>query len=163
MILGQDPYHDGSYDGLAFSNREDKVKPSPSLINILKEVERDCYDGFDLNTRAHISLYRWAEQGVFLVNTAHSVVKGIPGSHLHYWTDFTKEVVRVLNGKSNIIWLLWGNHAHKYESLITNKTHVVIKSGHPSPLNTTNPFKGCGCFSKCNKELENKNLTSIKW
>lgn len=163
VIMGQDPYHDGSYDGLAFSNTEEKVKPSPSLRNILAEVERDCYDGFDLTSRTVFSLYRWAEQGVFLINTAHSVVKGVPGSHLHYWKEFTNKMVETLSKKDDVIWLLWGNPAHKFETQITNGTHVVIKSGHPSPLNTANPFKGCNCFSRTNKELESKGLTPIKW
>lgn len=164
VIIGQDPYHDGSFDGLAFSNRESKVRPSPSLKRILTEVERDVYNNFNLNTTSNISLYRWAEQGVLLLNTAHTVVSGSPGSHLHYWREFTKEVVNaVCHKRDNVVWLLWGSHAHKIEQYITNKTHVIIKSGHPSPLNTTNPFKGCGCFSMCNKELEKRGLTPITW
>ena len=39
IVLGQDPYHDGSYDGFAFSNVE-KLRLSPSLVNIFKEVVR---------------------------------------------------------------------------------------------------------------------------
>lgn len=163
VIIGQDPYHDNSFDGLAFSNREDKIRPSPSLKRILAEVERDVYDNFDLNTGSSISLYRWAEQGVLLLNTAHTVVERSPGSHLHYWREFTKRVVDIINKKDNVVWLLWGSHAHKIEEYITNDTHAIIKSGHPSPLNTTNPFKGCGCFSKCNKELEKRGIVSITW
>ena len=37
VILGQDPYHDGSATGLAFSNRSDSTTLSPSLRNIFKE------------------------------------------------------------------------------------------------------------------------------
>ena len=161
VIMGQDPYHDGSFDGLSFSNRDDKITPSPSLRNILKEVERDVYNKFNINQS--FSLYRWATQGVLLINTAHTVVRSYPGSHLKYWEKFTSKVIDSLNSKSNIIWLLWGNNAHKYEQYINNNTHIIIKSGHPSPLNTTHPFVGSGCFSKCNKELIKKDLVPIKW
>lgn len=161
VIIGQDPYHDGSYDGLAFSNSEDKVNPSPSLRAILKEVESDIYNGFDITTRTSLSLYRWAEQGVLLLNTAHTVAEGAPGSHIHYWKDFTAEVVKILATRPNIVWLLWGAHAHALETYLPN--HVVIKTGHPSPLNTANPFKGCKCFSRCNTELERMGITPIKW
>ena len=43
VILGQDPYHDGSATGLAFDNLRGK-KISPSLKNILKELEEDMGD-----------------------------------------------------------------------------------------------------------------------
>lgn len=163
VILGQDPYHDGSYDGLAFSNSNEKITCSPSLRNILREVENDIYGGFDITSATDFSLYRWAKQGVFLCNAAHTVAKGSPGSHIRYWKEFTRRVVLALNKRDNVIWLLWGNFAHMYSALITNPTHSIIKTGHPSPLNTANPFLGCKCFSKCNKELESKGLSPIKW
>ena len=47
VILGQDPYHDGSANGLAFSNK-DLLHISPSLRNILKEVENDVYEKHDV-------------------------------------------------------------------------------------------------------------------
>ena len=40
VILGQDCYHDGSADGLAFSNSKSNTI-SPSLKNILKEIEKN--------------------------------------------------------------------------------------------------------------------------
>ena len=66
VILGQDPYQDGSYDGFAFSNRDDLQKISNSLRNILKEVESDVYDGFQIDQNPDLT--RWAEQGVLLLN-----------------------------------------------------------------------------------------------
>lgn len=161
VIIGQDPYpQEKVFDGLAFSNRNSKIKPSPSLKNILDEVERDVYDNFDLSTHSNISLYKWAEQGVLLLNTAHTVVSGSPGSHLHYWRGFTNEVVNTINRKNNVVWLLWGSHAHKLESLITNSTHSVLKTTHPSPFSYDKSykkdvpaFKNSGVFSKVNKYL----------
>jgi uracil-DNA glycosylase len=160
VILGQDPYHDGSYDGLAFSNTNSE-KISPSLRNILKEVNNDIYNGQIIEPDS--SLYRWAQQGVFLVNTAHTVIKGQPNSHLHYWKNFTIKVIETLNKKDNIVWMLWGNEAKKYREYILNDTHSIIESGHPSPLNTSIPFVGSKCFSKCNEILKSKNINIINW
>ena len=56
VILGQDPYHDGSYDGFAFSNTG-KLRLSPSLQNIFKEVESDVYDGFQLSQDSELFKY----------------------------------------------------------------------------------------------------------
>jgi uracil-DNA glycosylase len=161
VILGQDPYHDTSYNGLAFGNGAptsgDKAK-SPSLRNILKEVTSS---GAGVDGDA--SLYSWAAQGVLLINTAHTVIQGQAGSHLHVWDGFTKAVIAALTQRDNIVWLLWGSKAHAYESLVTKASHLVIKSGHPSPLNRTKPFVGCNCFNECNFYLSSKKIKAIKW
>jgi uracil-DNA glycosylase len=165
VVLGQDPYHNPveAYDGLAFSNSTIQ-NPQPSLVNILDEVEKDVYNGLWLNKDA--SLYPWAEQGVLLINTAHTVEKNKPASHLTLWLDFTKFVVKELNKKNNVIWLLWGRQAQNYGVLITNPTHYILKSSHPSPLGydkTDMPFKGCKHFSKVNEQLGIRNIKQINW
>ena len=173
IILGQDPYHtieNGRcvFDGLAFSNSA-SLKPQPSLKNILEEVERDVYDGFKLDRIAKLSLYSWAHQGVLLVNTSHSVAKGSPGSHLALWKPFTLKVIEALNRKNDIVWLLWGGKSLAFKKYITNPSHAVIGTSHPSPLAVNKPvqgyppFKESGCFSKVNEELEMRNKSKIMW
>lgn len=162
VIIGQDPYSNplNAYDGLAFSN-SNLINPQPSLRNILKEVENDIYNG--LNLDSDINLNRWAKQGVLLINTAMTVRQFQPESHLHIWLPFTLTVINAINRKNDIIWLLWGNKAQRFERYINNKSHVIIKSGHPSPLNTTHPFIGCKCFSQTNKELKIRNKKEVIW
>ena len=43
IIIGQDPYHDGSANGLAFANNDNVLSLSSSLRNIRKELEEE-YD-----------------------------------------------------------------------------------------------------------------------
>lgn len=151
IIVGMDPYHDSSYNGVAFGNGTPTMpstRISPSLKNILKEVERSY------GTKPSPDLYSWAEQGVLLINTAHSVIKGDAGSHLHIWASFTKEIFKIINKRDNIVWMLWGNEAAKYDKYITNDTHKIIKAGHPSPLNRANPLFGSDCFMKCDKVIK---------
>ena len=167
VILGQDPYpQPGIFDGLAFSNGN-SLNPQPSLQNILTELETDLYDGFDLNILAHLDLTSWANQGVLLINTAHSVRELSPGSHLSFWKGFTDAVITTINQKDDIVWLLWGRHAQSYKKYIANPSHAVIETSHPSPLGWTKPspipFKGSKCFSKCNEELKARNLKEIDW
>lgn len=162
VILGQDPYHDGSYDGFAFSNRG-QLRLSPSLKNIFKEVEDDVYDGFQLSQDS--DLQRWAEQGVLLINTAHTVRKGEPASHLHLWTMFTQRVLHVLlnNGKP-LVWMLWGAKAKGHlEMKAIPKNHLVLKSAHPSPFSAYTGFFGCKHFSQANEFLLNNNVEPITW
>lgn len=168
VILGQDPYSnpDDAFDGIAFSNST-LYKPQPSLANILEEVENDIYDGLNLDRITNYSLYGWAEQGVFLCNAAHTVIRGEPASHMHYWKNFTIEVVKALNKKDNVVWLLWGRFAQSFIEYIHNPTHRTILTSHPSPLGASQvapiPFRDSKCFSQCNQYLKEINLNEIIW
>ena len=162
VILGQDPYHDGSYDGFAFSNRE-KLRLSPSLVNILKEVESDIFDGFNINQSPELE--RWAKQGVLLINTAHTVRKGDPASHVEYWSRFTKEVIlKLLEQDQPIVWIVWGKKAMEIlKSTGRNTKHLVLISPHPSPFSAHTGFFESKPFSKANKFLETNGKSGIQW
>lgn len=160
VILGQDPYHDGSAIGLAFDNYIQKSKSSPSLKAILSEIKNTVGYSWDGEASA---LGHLPEQGVLLLNTALTVEAGKAGSHTKLWEPFTNEIITNLNKVDDIIWMLWGKHAQSYKHLITNPTHTILEAGHPSPLNRTNPFIGCNHFSNANVVLKSKNKTEIKW
>ncbi len=162
VILGQDPYHDGSFDGFAFSNRK-KVRLSPSLQNIFKEVESDVYDGLKLDMDPNLE--RWAKQGVLLVNTAHTVRKGEPASHLHLWDIFTRRVILSLSKrKTPVIWILWGRKARRHlEEIKLPDSHLKLISPHPSPFSASSGFYGSKPFTKCNTHLLKYNIDPIKW
>jgi len=66
------------------------------------------------------------------------------------------EVIKKLNEKEGVIYLLWGKFAQNYKKFINVEKNHILECGHPSPLNMSNPFKGCGHFSKVNEILENK-------
>lgn len=165
VILGQDIYHGyNQYDGLAFSNSF-LDKPQPSLRFILKEVVNDIYNGNNIERLNNYSLYNWAEQGVLLLNVAHTVIKGKPGSCLKIWLPFTKAVIKVINNLDSIVWMLWGGKSQEFRKYITNSTHSIIEASHPAsgcyPGKTT--FLGSKCFSKCNEILNQKNKEAIIW
>jgi len=156
LILAQDIYHDGSFNGVAFGNGEPGNPPkklSPSLRNILKEVERSYGDIPDP------SLYSWAKQGVLLINTAHTVEAGNAGSHFRLWEDFTAEILSAISKKNKVVWMFWGAKAAEWDPYKTTD-HPGLYTGHPSPLNRTNPFVGSNVFVECDKSLGNK---KIKW
>lgn len=158
VILGMDPYPDDSYNGLSFGNGKPNEpytgKLSPSLRNIMNEIER-CY-----GSKPHPSLYNWANQGVLLINTAQSLILGQPGSHMNIWKPFTELIVNTILTKTpDTIWMMWGKHAQgqKLDGMLT------ICTGHPSPLNRTDPFVGSDCFVKCNEDLVNLGKEPINW
>lgn len=163
VILGQDPYHDGSATGLAFDNRVNQKKISPSLKIILKGIAEDMGMQSDGSQQEVSYLEDLPTQGVLLVNTALTVQHGKAGSHAKLWKPFTEQLIKDIQTKDNIVWILWGNHAKSYKKLITNETHHIIEGGHPSPLNTSVPFAGGKYFSKCNEFLKSVDKAPIQW
>lgn len=158
VILGQDPYHGvGEAMGLSFSVREG-IKMPPSLRNIFKELKDDLKI-----ERTNTDLTDWAKQGVFLLNTVLTVEKDKANSHKDIgWEIFTDYVIKQINDKKdNVVFILWGRQARDKKKLITNNTHYIIESAHPSPLSAYNGFFGSKPFSKTNEFLENKNIEKI--
>ena len=162
VILGQDPYHNPNQaNGLAFSVPENIVHP-PSLVNIFKEITQDL----DTIYPANGDLMKWVNQGVLLLNSTLTVRKNKPGSHQNVgWEDFTDEIIKIISlKKKNIVFLLWGNYAKKKSKLIDQNKHLILSSGHPSPLSANRGYWfGNKHFSKANQYLKENNIVEIKW
>lgn len=152
VILGQDPYPTkGNAHGLCFSVQEN-VKPFPkSLNNIFKELNSDIGKPIP----DHGNLQRWANQGVFLLNTILTVYEGAPMSHARKgWEKFTDATIKALNAKEeSIVFLLWGSKAIAKSDLIDQSKHHILTSVHPSPLSAYRGFFGCKHFSQTNELL----------
>jgi uracil-DNA glycosylase len=160
IIIGQDPYHQiGVANGLSFSVNEKDLLPK-SLSNIFKELKSDL--GI-INTNG--DLRSWAKQGVFLINTILTVEAGKALSHKNIgWENFTEKIIETLNkDNSPKVFLLWGNQAKKFSSIVSNRKHLVISSAHPSPLSAYNGFFGSKPFSRINSFLRKNNLSEINW
>lgn len=161
VILGQDPYHGpGQAQGLCFSVPQGIVPP-PSLVNIFKELKMDL--GFTIPP--HGCLVKWADQGVFLLNSVLTVEQSKPASHQGKgWEQFTDQVIGILNAEcKNLVFLLWGAYAQRKGQFIDATKHCVLKTSHPSPFSAYSGFLGCRHFSKANAYLESIGKTPIDW
>lgn len=162
VILGQDPYHGkGQAQGLCFSVPDGIAQP-PSLENIFKEIEQD------IGTSRPNSgdLTRWADQGILLLNATLTVRAHQAGSHQGKgWEKFTNRVIESLSAKKeNLVFLLWGGFAKKKQSLIDKNKHLILTSGHPSPLSANKGYWfGNKHFSKTNEYLAANGLKGINW
>ena len=159
VIIGQDPYHNPfEAHGLAFSVKISKYPAS--LKNIFKELKNDL--GID---RVSGDLTDWAKQGVFLLNTVLTVEKDKANSHKDIgWEIFTDFVIKQINDKlDNVVFVLWGRQARDKKRIITNPSHFIIESAHPSPLSAYNGFFGSKPFSKANEFLKKNNKGQIKF
>lgn len=161
VILGQDPYHGpGQAHGLSFSVKPGIPAP-PSLVNIFKELESDL--GCSIPDNGY--LVKWADQGVLLLNTVLTVRAGEPNSHKGLgWTQFTDAIIRLLNDRPQpMVFLLWGKNALDKKTLITNRSHLILESVHPSPLSAYRGFLGCRHFSQTNRFLQQNGMAPLDW
>ncbi|WP_047546375.1 uracil-DNA glycosylase [Psychroserpens sp. Hel_I_66] len=162
VIIGQDPYHGlGQANGLCFSVA-DGIPHPPSLINIFKEIENDISRPYPKSG----NLEYLAKQGILLLNATLTVRAHQAGSHQKKgWEQFTDKVIEVIsNEKKDIVFLLWGGFAKNKAKLIDSKKHVILTSGHPSPLSANRGYWfGNKHFSKTNELLKSKNKKEIVW
>tara|TARA_R100000935_G_scaffold54108_1_gene82582 strand:- start:820 stop:1488 length:669 start_codon:yes stop_codon:yes gene_type:complete len=163
VIIGQDPYHgENQANGLSFSVNNDVANP-PSLKNIFNELESDLERTIN---KENGNLEKWADQGVLLLNAVLTVRGGEAGSHQNKgWEKFTDAVIEKLSEeKQNIVFLLWGGYAKKKGNNIDNAKHLVLTSGHPSPLSANRGYWfGNKHFSKTNEYLRDNHKEPIIW
>lgn len=162
VIIGQDPYHGPKQaHGLCFSVSEDVAIP-PSLKNIFTEIHTDTGGAIPNNG----NLIRWAKQGVLLLNATLTVRAHQAGSHQNKgWEKFTDAVIEKLsNEKEGLVFMLWGGPAKMKGAKVNSAKHLVLKSGHPSPLAANRGYWfGNRHFSQANQYLESIGKTPINW
>lgn len=162
VILGQDPYHGvGQANGLSFSVN-DGIQSPPSLQNIFKEMAQDL--GKPVPNSGNLE--RWANQGVLLLNATLTVRAHQAGSHQKKgWEQFTDRVIEIISAeKENVVFLLWGGYAKKKGAKIDSSKHLILTSGHPSPLSANRGYWfGNKHFSKANTYLKENGKEPIDW
>lgn len=160
VILGQDCYHNGSAVGLCFSVPSD-AKINPSLYNIYKELENEGYEPNKNGDLSHL-----AKQGCLMLNTALTVEKARPESHIAIWYNFSEKLIEYISKHTkNIAWILMGSKAYSFNNNIKELNgHAIFVSSHPSPFSALKPFKnfspfiGSGIFKKANDFLQERKI-----
>lgn len=164
VILGQDPYHDGSATGLAFSSKDTYT---PSLRKINEGLQSD-YKLKGIFVKKDLT--DWAKQGVLLLNTVLTVVRGIAKSHANIgWEKFTTACIeKLIEDKTPKVFILWGKDAKEtYMKACLGKyvTHIlVIEAEHPAFSSyRKKSWEHNNCFIRTNEFLKSNNLNEIKW
>lgn len=101
-----------------------------------------------------------------LLNATLTVRKDLANSHKHIpWQQFTDRVIEYISKeKEDIIFLLWGSFAQKKKKLIDTTKHVVLESGHPSPLSANRGlWFGNNHFNLTNEILKKQGKPEIEW
>lgn len=146
VIVGDEPYCNGSADGFSFSSTADEQPLA--LTNIFKELKSNLYSYMTKEQWVEFmptdNLEGWAKQGILLMNTVLTVEKDKPGSHRNKgWESFTNLIIEKLGEEERpIVFILWGK-ATKLRPLIKGKNHLVIIAVEPENAK----FKGCNHFT----------------
>jgi uracil-DNA glycosylase len=177
VIIGQDPFiRPQQATGLSFS------VPKSVINNAGKRVEfkippstRKIYNcllncGMISEMPSHGNLEEWAKQGVLMLNAALTTEMGESNAHT-FWHSYTDKIIQDLSERKDfIVFVLWGNFAQEKAALIDDTKHIVLKWGHPSPMNSANKsavnkqnFLYCDSFTRTNEELDKRGLPIINW
>ena len=143
VILGQEPYANGSATGLAYANNL-TLLPEPELdaifsllygSNYLVKLEKSLTEN-DSKTyeKIHpdVTLESLARQGVLFLNAALTVAENKKGSHFSLWNEFTLQLLEILSEKNvGIIYCLWGSIPRGFKSFINNYTNIILEAESP--------------------------------
>jgi len=161
VVLLQDPYFNpGSAVGICMSVPP-KVPINPTLRNVYIELENEGY-----TPNKNGSLIHWADQGCLMLNTALSVEKGNPESHLAIWYKFSEKVLEYVGKNTkNVAWLLMGAKALEFKKYaIPENGHKVFITSHPSPFSAYKGFRdypafiGSGVFRNIDEFLAKRKI-----
>jgi uracil-DNA glycosylase len=150
VLMFQDPYHNGSATGIATGVDSNPIPTT--LQNIFKEIKNE-YGKCNINP----NLLSWCKQGVLLLNTALTVEKGSPGSHINLWRNWTANFIKGLSSEKSLVWVFFGKEAIKYNKCVTNG--VVLECVHPAAeaySGGTSGFFGSDIFKTINSNLHSK-------
>ena len=164
VLLGYDPYpQKGVATGLAFGNKEDTQKISPSLDVIREALLRPEFPHY-ISPRFDITLESWARQGVLLLNSALTTEINRTGSHINIWRPFVSSTLRNLSDyTTGIIYVLLGKQAQSFEPYIDRRFQDIIRERHPAYYVRTHKTMPIDLFVGINKLLNEKNGEKIKW
>jgi uracil-DNA glycosylase len=152
LLLGQDPYHQPNQaHGLSFSVPKSSKIP-PSLKNIFKEIKNEFPERNYEFTHGNLEKWFYREK-IFLLNSALTVEKGKPTSHLKHWEKFTDKVIEIISKNNDeCVFVLLGNYAKSKEKYITNKDKIIT-GFHPSPLSAYHGFFNSNIFTKIEQKV----------
>lgn len=167
VIVGMCPYHtfkNGSpvADGLALSCSI-TGQLQPSLDQFYDALEREFYNGLNLNFEKHPDLSYLANQGVLLLNAALTTEKDKAGSHLDLWEPFMKFLFENIINDLGVPIVFLGKEASKLRKYTGIFTHI-FEISHPASAS----YKGIawdteGTFKKVDKIIWETNGDSIGW
>lgn len=136
---------------------------NPIIDKILEVYNNDFPQSFNTDLMDG-KLIQWAHQGVFLYNTALTVIKNAPNSHLELWEPFTKGVLKTLIYDQNPkVFIGLGKPAQLILGNIPGP-HTLLKYEHPTDaVQQERMWEASGIFHEINKIIKFYGRPEIDW
>ena len=167
IMVGMCPYHifkndQPVADGLLFGCSVTE-QLQPSLEKFYEAIERELYNGLNVNYYKNPDVSYLAHQGVLMLNAGLTVEMGKPGSHNLLWEPFMKYLFQEVLDVIRVPIILLGKEATKIEKYIAPFTWT-FKVSHPASASySSTDWDSEGVFRKINKILKDTNNETITW
>ena len=167
VMVGLCPYHtlknnlpvaDGLLMGCSITEQL-----QPTLQQFYTGIEKEFYDGLNLNYRPTPDVTYLSAQGVLMLNAALTTEINKAGSHLDIWEPFMKYLFEEVLNYLGVPIVFLGKDAARYKKYTGIFAHVFELS-HPASA----AYKGAewdteGVFSKIDVLLEENNGFGVQW
>lgn len=167
VFMGLSPYHTFRH-GAPVTNGllmdcSNTGKLQPSLEKFYDAMEKELYQGLNLNVVKDPDLSYLAHQGVLLTNASLTVEMNKPGSHLKIWEPFIQYLLSEVLFGTGVPVVFLGKEAGNYEKWVAPFTHKFTISHPASASYADMNWDSEGVFKKINKILKDSNGDEIKW
>ena len=167
VLVGMCPYHtfkndvavaDGLLMGCSITEQV-----QPTLQQFYRGIEKDVYDGLNLNMNENPDVSFLAHQGVLMLNSALTTEKDKAGSHIEIWQPFMKFLFENIINDLGVPIIFLGKDAARCKKYTGIFAHVFELS-HPASAS----YKGTdwdteGTFKKVNKIIWENNGDTLVW
>lgn len=167
VMLGMCPYHTAKNgvpvaDGLLMGCSVTGTL-QPSLDQFYGALERELYNGLNLQYEKTPDVSYLSRQGVLMLNAALTTEINKAGSHLNLWEPFTKYFFEHVINTAGVPIIFLGKDAAKYAKYTPPFTWLFTLS-HPASASYKNTdWDTEGVFGKVNKILKDNNNYEIMW
>jgi len=135
----------------------------PTLSKFYGGIEKELYNGLNLNYVDIDDLSYLSKQGVMLLNTALTVEKDRSGSHMAIWHPFTTYLLKEVIGPTGVPVLFLGKEAGHLEPLVC-LTNPTFTTKHPASASYSGGIWDTeGAFEWLNRHILDSNNETVSW
>lgn len=167
IMVGLCPYHtlkddvpvaDGLLMGCSITG-----KLQPTLQQFYTGIEKEYYDGLNLNYRPTPDVTYLSAQGVLMLNAALTTEINKAGSHLDVWEPLMKYLFEEVFNYLGVPIVFLGKDAARYKKYTGIFAHVFELSHPASDAYKNSEWDTEGIFSKIDVLLEENNGFGVQW